>query len=81
MTSPDESGGSTEATRRRRFSFLRRIAGHFQRTMVAGILVMLPIGITALVLKFVFDLLNPILQRFTDLVPGPDVHGTGSTLR
>ena len=45
--------------------------------MVAGVLVMLPIGITALVLKFVFDLLNPILQRFTNLVPGPDIHGTG----
>ena len=38
---------------------------------------MLPIGITALVLKFVFDLLTPILQPATDLLPGPDVHGTG----
>ena len=50
---------------------------HFQRTLAAGILVMLPIGITALVLKFVFDLLTPILQPLTDLLPGPDVHGTG----
>ncbi len=38
---------------------------------------MLPIGITALVLKFVFDLLTPILQPLTDLLPGPDVRGTG----
>ena len=38
---------------------------------------MLPIGITALVLKFVFDLLTPILQPVTDLLPGPDVNGTG----
>ena len=38
---------------------------------------MLPIGITALVLKFIFDLLTPILQPVTDLLPGPDVHGTG----
>ncbi len=45
--------------------------------MVAGILVMLPIGITALVVKFVFDLLNPIFQRVTDLLPGPDILGTG----
>ena len=45
--------------------------------MVAGVLVMLPIGITALVLKFVFDLLTPILQPVTDLLPGPDIHGTG----
>ena len=55
----------------------RRVLGHFQRTLAAGILVMLPIGITALVLKFVFDLLTPILQPVTDLLPGPDVHGTG----
>ena len=38
---------------------------------------MLPIGITALVLKFVFDLLTPILQPVTDLLPGPDIRGTG----
>ena len=38
---------------------------------------MLPIGITALVLKTVFDLLTPILQPVTDLLPGPDIHGTG----
>ena len=38
---------------------------------------MLPIGITALVLKFIFDLLTPILQPLTDLLPGPDVYGTG----
>ena len=56
---------------------VRRIAGHFQRTLAAGILVMLPIGITALVLKFIFDLLTPILQPLTDLLPGPDLYGTG----
>ena len=56
---------------------MRRVVGHFQRTLVAGILVMLPIGITALVLKFIFDLLTPILQPLTDLLPGPDLYGTG----
>jgi uncharacterized membrane protein len=56
---------------------MRRVVGHFQRTLAAGILVMLPIGITALVLKFIFDLLTPILQPVTDLLPGPDVRGTG----
>ncbi len=78
MASQGGSGDSGGASgRRRRFSFIRRIARHFQRTMVAGILVMLPIGITALVLKFIFDLLTPILQPVTDLLPGPDIHGTG----
>jgi len=56
---------------------MRRVARHFQRTLVAGVLVMLPIGITALVLRFIFDLLTPILQPLTDLLPGPDLYGTG----
>jgi uncharacterized membrane protein len=56
---------------------MRRIISHFQRTLAAGILVMLPIGITALVLRFIFDLLTPILQPLTDLLPGPRVYGTG----
>ena len=38
---------------------------------------MLPIGITALVLRFMFDLLTPILQPLTNLLPGPDIRGTG----
>lgn len=78
MASPAPTGGNRGAAARPRpWRWLRRIAGHFQRTLVAGVLVMLPIGITALVLKFVFDLLTPILQPVTDLLPGPDIYGTG----
>ena len=78
MASPAPPGGNRGAAARPRpWRWLRRIAGHFQRTLVAGVLVMLPIGITALVLKFVFDLLTPILQPVTDLLPGPDIYGTG----
>ena len=69
--------GSNGAGSSRKPPLARRIVGHFQRTLVAGILVMLPIGITALVLKFIFDLLTPILQPLTDLLPGPDLYGTG----
>ena len=69
--------GSNGARSRQRPRLSRRIASHFQRTLAAGVLVMLPIGITALVLKFIFDLLTPILQPLTDLLPGPDVYGTG----
>ncbi len=50
---------------------------HFQRTLVAGVLVMLPIGITILVLKFFFDLLDPLFEPATDLLPGRDVTGLG----
>ena len=59
------------------FGPLRRILVHFQRTLGAGILVILPIGITALVLKFFFDLLNPLFEPATDLLPGREVTGLG----
>ncbi len=73
---PGEQGSNgSRSGQRPRLS--RRIASHFQRTLAAGVLVMLPVGITALVLKFIFDLLTPILQPLTDLLPGPDVYGTG----
>jgi len=56
---------------------LRRPVVHFQRTLGAGILVILPIGITVLVLKFFFDLLDPVLEPVVDLLPGDAVTGTG----
>ena len=56
---------------------LRRPLLHFQRTLGAGILVILPIGITALVLKFFFDLLDPVLEPLVDLLPGATITGTG----
>ena len=37
----------------------------------------MPIGITALVLKFFFDLLNPLLEPLTDFLPGKEVTGLG----
>ena len=56
---------------------LRRVIRHFERTLGAGILVMLPIGITLLVLKFIFDSLNPILEPTIARLPGPDIPGAG----
>jgi uncharacterized membrane protein len=40
-------------------------------------LVILPVGITLLVLKFFFDLLDPVLQPATDRLPGREVAGLG----
>ncbi|PKB72847.1 MAG: hypothetical protein BZY75_04885 [SAR202 cluster bacterium Io17-Chloro-G7] len=62
---------------RRRLGFLHRPFVHLERTLGAGILIILPIGITALVLKFFFDLLNPILEPITDYLPGRQVSGLG----
>ena len=37
----------------------------------------MPIGITVLVLKFFFDILDPVLKPAVDLIPGQSVTGTG----
>jgi uncharacterized membrane protein len=43
----------------------------------AGILVVLPIGVTALIFKFFFDLLDPLLEPIVNLIPGPSPPGLG----
>ena len=50
---------------------------HFERTLGAGILVVLPVGVTVLVLKFFFDVLDPLLEPAVDLLPGPSLPGYG----
>ena len=55
----------------------RKIVVHIQRTLGAGILVTLPIGITILILKFLFDLLDGILKDPIGLLPGPEIPGIG----
>lgn len=61
----------------RRFGPLLAVARHMRRTLGAGILVTLPIGITILVLKFLFDLLDGILKEPLTLLPGPEIPGLG----
>ncbi|MCH7841328.1 MAG: DUF502 domain-containing protein [Chloroflexi bacterium] len=72
-----ESRHTGSGARRNRLGPLRRPLIHFQRTLGAGILVILPIGMTVLILKFFFDLLDPVLQPLVDLLPGRSVTGTG----
>jgi len=74
---PPESPDGGSRNRRNFLGPLRRPFLHFQRTLGAGILVILPIGITVLVLKFFFDLLDPVLQPAVDLLPGPTITGAG----
>ena len=74
---PPESRDTATGHRRNFLGPLRRPMLHFQRTLGAGILVILPIGITVLVLKFFFDLLDPVLQPAVDLLPGPEITGAG----
>ena len=66
-----------ERPHRRRLGPLGSVLVHFERTLGAGILVMLPIAITILVLKFFFDLLDPILQRPFDFAWDREIPGLG----
>jgi uncharacterized membrane protein len=56
---------------------LHRIAVHVQTMFGAGLLVTLPIGVTILVLKFFFGLLDPLFQPFLRYLPGPHIPGLG----
>ena len=65
------------SNRYRQLGAFRYVVIHIERTLGAGILVLLPIGITVLVFKFFFDLLDPVLKRPLSYLPGPEVPGLG----
>ena len=60
-----------------RLNPLPSVLKHFRSNLAAGALVLLPIGITILILKFVYDLLGPLWRFMELLVPGPDGMGVG----
>lgn len=71
-----DSGSSS--ARHHRLGPLHGIVVHIERTLGAGILVVLPIGVTLLILKFFFDLLDPLLQDpVLSRLPGPQIPGLG----
>ena len=73
----NSQGEHPQRPQRHRLGPLGAVLVHLERTIGAGFLVMLPIAITVLVLKFFFDLLDPILQRPIDLVWDRDIPGLG----
>ena len=73
----DPLPSSDSPSRPARSGPFRKIVVHVQRTLGAGILVTLPIGITILVLKFLFDLLDGILKDPLGLLPGPEIPAIG----
>lgn len=56
----------------RRFNPFRLVVRHLRTTLGAGILVMLPIGVTILIFKFFFNLLDPLLRPVVNWIPGLD---------
>jgi len=69
--------GYTGGFRRLPLGLVRQLFRHVRLTVGTGVLVILPIGITVLVLKFFFDLLDPVLKPAVDLLPVRSVTGTG----
>jgi uncharacterized membrane protein len=55
-----------------------KITGHFTRTLGAGLLLLVPVGITYLVLKFLFDALDGILQPAIEALLNRRVPGLGA---
>jgi len=61
----------------RHHGFLKGTVLHAQTMLAAGLLVVLPIGVTIFILKFFFDLFDPILQPLLKFLPGPIIPGLG----
>ena len=61
---------------RRRFS--RRITGHIRGTMLAGLLLLVPIIITYVLLRFLFDTIDGLLQPVVQGTVGMQIPGLGA---
>ena len=54
-----------------------RIGNHFRGRLVAGLLLILPVGATYLVLKFLCDLIDQPLRELVNAVFGAWIPGIG----
>ena len=55
----------------------RRIGDHFRIRLVAGLLVILPLGATYLVLRFLFDLIDEPIGALVTSISGINIPGAG----
>ena len=55
----------------------RSIGGHFRGRIISGLLILLPLGATYLIIKFVFDLIDPPLVQVIDEISGRHIPGIG----
>ncbi len=56
---------------------LRSIGGHFRGKIISGLLILLPLAATYLIIKFVFDLIDPPLVQIIDEITGRHIPGVG----
>ena len=55
----------------------KNLGQHFRRKIVSGFLIVLPLMATILVMKFFFDIIDPIPRDFLDGIIGQDLPGVG----
>ena len=55
----------------------KNLGQHFRRKIVSGFLILLPLMATILVMKFFFDIIDPIPRDFLDGIIGQDLPGVG----
>ncbi len=58
-------------------SIVRGFGQHIRRRMVAGLLILLPIGFTYLVISFLFNLIDPPISNLISNLTGRDIPAVG----
>lgn len=56
---------------------MRRVPFHIRKNVLSGLLVLLPLGATYLILKFVFDIIDPPVRSLVDNFSGRQIPGVG----
>jgi len=56
---------------------MRTLGQHFRKHILSGLLVLLPLGATYLILKFLFDMIDPPIRDIVDAVFGRQIPGVG----
>ncbi|MBI4199622.1 MAG: DUF502 domain-containing protein [Chloroflexi bacterium] len=76
MESPKDPAPRPNALARLR----RKIGAHLRRTLIAGTLLLVPVALTYLILRFIFDLVDGVLQPFIEQVFDRRLAGLGLAL-
>ena len=56
---------------------LKAVGRHIRTTLIAGVVIIIPVAVTFLILKFVFDFFDPLLQPFFERTTGRYYEGMG----
>ncbi len=57
--------------------FFQRLQGHARSTLIAGVLILIPVAITYVLVKWAFDTIDGVLQPYIEPVVGRSIPGLG----